>query len=779
MLEAKYSMLMALRALILCALLGVANAKFWLEDIGHHGISPYHPSGAAYQIFRNVKDFGAIGDGVTDDTMAINAAISAGQRCAPGLCKGSVVSPATVYFPPGTYLISDSIIDFYHTQLIGDPTNRPTIKAAPFFPKEKFGLIDANPYQPGGSLAWNSTNTFFRQIRNLILDTTAMPADVRAVGIHWPSSQATAITNCVFLLSTVPGNQHTGLFIEEGSGGLLNDLYFSGGGTAAILGNQQYTARNLWFYGSEIAISMKWNWGWTFKGAYFKDCGIGIQMDEEQASTGSITLLDSWFEHTDTAITTTRKINDNKGANGTLVMDNVKFNAVNKILLGPDGIILTEDYVKQGGGDMFIMGHVVDSIGFFAQTGFYNLPSSRKPLLLEGGKYYEKSKPQYEEFPASAFLSARAYGVKGDGSSDDTQALNALLKYAAEHGLILHLDAGIYVVTDTVYIPPNSRIVGEAMASTIMAYGPRFQDLSNPRPVVKVGVPGQVGRIEWSDTFVSTRGPCAGAILLEYNLFSDGVPSRMWDIHTRIGGFPGTDLQLPQCPAIQHDDAINPKCIAAFMSMHLTQQSGGLFSENCWFWVADHDLEDDQYQRLTIFAGRGLLIESQRGRIWLSATGSEHHVMYQYHFLNTQNIYMGHLQTESPYFQPRPLARFPFPALAQFNDPDFNRDCDGPSVEPCETSWGIKMQGSRDVAIYGAGLYSFFVNYDHTCSRPNSTRHCQERILSIQDSAGGIEIFGLSTVGTRVMVEQDGRDLIPAVLNNSTFADTLGLYRPV
>lgn len=63
MLEAKYSILMALRALILCALLGVANAKFWLEDIGHHGISPYHPSGAAYQIFRNVKDFGAIGDG--------------------------------------------------------------------------------------------------------------------------------------------------------------------------------------------------------------------------------------------------------------------------------------------------------------------------------------------------------------------------------------------------------------------------------------------------------------------------------------------------------------------------------------------------------------------------------------------------------------------------------------------------------------------------------------------------------------------------------------------
>lgn len=38
---------------------------------------------------------------VTDDTAAINAAISAGVRCAPGVCKGSTLSPATVYFPSG------------------------------------------------------------------------------------------------------------------------------------------------------------------------------------------------------------------------------------------------------------------------------------------------------------------------------------------------------------------------------------------------------------------------------------------------------------------------------------------------------------------------------------------------------------------------------------------------------------------------------------------------------------------------------------------------------
>lgn len=366
----------------------------------------------------------------------------------------------------------------------------------------------------------------------------------------------------------------------------------------------------------------------------------------------------------------------------------------------------------------------------------------------------------------------------GDGSTDDTASLNAFFNYTSTNGLIAHLDAGTYVVTDTVFIPPNSRIVGEAMGSIIMAAGVKFQDMKSPRAVVIVGLPGQVGRIEWSDTFVSTRGPCAGAILIQYNLFSAGVPSGMWDVHTRIGGYPGTDLQLAQCPALINDDSINPNCIAAYMSMHITAQAGGLFTENCWFWVSDHDLEDNQYQRVTIYAGRGLLIESKRGRIWISATGSEHHVLYQYQLVNTNNIYFGHLQTESPYFQPRPLARYPFPAVPELNDPNFALDCARDSTEPCETSWGMRILGSTEVVVHGAGLYSFFENYDHTCSRPNSTANCQERILSVKNSHGGVKFLGLSTVGTRIMVEQNGRDLVPARPNNSTFADTLALYSP-
>lgn len=104
------------------------------------------------------------GDGVTDDTAAINAAISAEGRIGPSNGQTSKTTPAIVYFPSGTYIVSSSIIDYYFTQLIGNPNDLPVLKASVNFPAT--WIIDGDQYQSTGNQGWGSTNVFYRQIRN-------------------------------------------------------------------------------------------------------------------------------------------------------------------------------------------------------------------------------------------------------------------------------------------------------------------------------------------------------------------------------------------------------------------------------------------------------------------------------------------------------------------------------------------------------------------------------------------------------------------------------------
>ena len=151
---------------------------------------------------------------MTDDTYAIQNAISSGNRCAPGVCESSTITPAVVYFPAGTYVINSSLIDYYYTQMIGNPNSLPVLKPTANF--AGFGVIDGSQYQAGGVLGFGATNTFYRQVRNFIIDMTNIPASSSALGIHWPTAQATSLQNIEFIMSDAPGTQHTGVFMEAG-----------------------------------------------------------------------------------------------------------------------------------------------------------------------------------------------------------------------------------------------------------------------------------------------------------------------------------------------------------------------------------------------------------------------------------------------------------------------------------------------------------------------------------------------------------------------------------
>jgi len=70
-----------------------------------------HNTDGTHKDVFNVKDFGATGDGTTDDTIAINLATTAVNNTGGG----------TVYIPKGKYKLSNSLVLYSNTTLLMDP----------------------------------------------------------------------------------------------------------------------------------------------------------------------------------------------------------------------------------------------------------------------------------------------------------------------------------------------------------------------------------------------------------------------------------------------------------------------------------------------------------------------------------------------------------------------------------------------------------------------------------------------------------------------------------
>ncbi|KAF2872077.1 pectate lyase superfamily protein-domain-containing protein [Massariosphaeria phaeospora] len=739
---------------------------YWLNDIQHQGRAAFNPDPNGYKVFRNVKDYGARGDGVTDDSEAINRAIREQNRCGPWVCDSSTDSPAIVYFPAGVYIIGKKLDFYYMTMLIGNPNDRPVLKASPNL--EAIALIDANPYSDQGQPGWISTNVFLRQIRNFIIDLTPIPATKGAQGIHWPASQATSIQYVKILMNRAANSVHAGIFIENGSGGFLADIETEGGKYGLNVGNQQFTMRNIRISGASIGISQIWNWGWLYQGLTISDCGTAFSMlngDATKQEVGSVVIIDSTITNCQTFVDTIWSRTSKPIGAGQLIVENIQLNNVPVAVKANGATVL-------GGGTTRIaawgQGNKYTPNGPEKFQGAIT-PAKRPQGLLDGDRFYTKSKPQYNNLQVGSFLSARSAGARGDGNSDDTTAIQNAINQAIRENKVLFFDHGVYKVTNTIYVPPGARMVGEAY-SVIMASGNTWSNMDNPVPVIQIGRPGDRGSVEWSDMIVATQGATPGAKLIEYNLATDRG-SGIWDVHTRIGGAKGTGLQIAQCPV----GSVKNECMAAHTNVHITKSASGAFFENNWFWTADHDLDDADSTRVAIFTARGLLVEGSN--TFLYANGVEHHSLYQYQFSEARDIIAGFIQTETPYYMPTPDARSQ-PYHTGGNDPNYHDAAVCPSGQTCN-ALGLRVVNSQNVLIYGAGLYSFFRSYDTTCSKdtaPNGFRNCQSRIFSVEGSTTNLLAYSLNQVGVEHMVTIDQQDRANWSDNLSVYSNTIGLF---
>lgn len=134
---------------------------------------------------------------------------------------------------------------------------------------------------------------------------------------------------------------------------------------------------------------------------------------------------------------------------------------------------------------------------------------------------------------------------------------------------------------------------------------------------------------------------------------------------------------------------------------------------------------------------------------------------------------MGQIQTETAYYQPNPNALIPFPENIALSDPVFSPSSNAAS------GWGLRIVRSNNILGYGVGLYSFFDNYSTNCSAVGAGAVCQARIVSVEGGRNSydISLYNLNTVGATQMVTRDGEDIASNVDNDSTFVDTVNVFR--
>ena len=305
---------------------------YWYEKIKHNGINT-GTTNSKYLVYRNVRDFGAKGDGTTDDSAAIQKAIntvdgSTGTRSGGASLTGA---PAVIYFPSGTYLLNAGLKNIMGTVLMGDPTNRPVLKAGSGF---RDAVLLAG--QATGSVGLVA---FFYEIKNLVLDSTVVAPTKAITLLQYSVSQACQLSNVMFNMPVGAGG-HTGIATAGQIMPLLmNEVSIFGGGVGYSANALQLHLKNWYFQGmfsfahgavsqltgplADVGTGIKVSdtlTQATFQGLRFERCTIAI--DATSGGSGHLSILDSSAADTPTfllAATTTTATN----LQGSLVLENV------------------------------------------------------------------------------------------------------------------------------------------------------------------------------------------------------------------------------------------------------------------------------------------------------------------------------------------------------------------------------------------------------------------------------------------------------------------------
>jgi glucan 1,3-beta-glucosidase len=183
---------------------------------------------------------------------------------------------------------------------------------------------------------------------------------------------------------------------------------------------------------------------------------------------GNVILVDAKSVNSGTTIVF-RESGTQGDRNEQITIENLTHDNSNPIAVNSNGVtrLAATSHV-----DTWVWGNAIP--GYFQSGTTYT--TTRPGALLDSNQnYFTADAPTYAGYALDQFINVKSvsgYPVKGDGATDDSASLNAILKQAATNCKIAYFPYGVYVVKSTLFVPPNSRIIGEAWATISGMYPP-------------------------------------------------------------------------------------------------------------------------------------------------------------------------------------------------------------------------------------------------------------------------------------------------------------------
>jgi hypothetical protein len=569
-------------------------------------------------VYLTAQEFGVRGDGASDDSAAIQAAIDK----APGHGREGIV-----FVPAGRYRLTRTIYIWPGVRVIGYGVTRPVFVLAANTPGFQQGmgvmviftgarpgdgspLGSRVPFPPPGTVPPNdkiadaNPNTFYSAMSNI--DFEIGEGNPAAVAMRFHVAQHSYLAHMDFHIGS-------GLAALDQVGNEAEDLHFFGGRYGILTEKTspawQFTLIDSTFDGQREAAIREHEVGLTLIRDTFRNVPTAIDIDPKYSD--ELWAKDCRFESVSNAVVT---ISNEKSPLTEIGFENAVLKDVpifarlresGKNVAGKGAIY----EVKNFNYGLIVPGEgVMGSIGMrYDAAPLSTMPAPLPPAI--------RALP-----PTTEWTNVHEFGVKGDGTTDDTAAI----QQAIETHRFLYFPSGHYVIRDTLTLEPDTVLIGLHPTLTqfdLLDETPGYEGIGAPKAAI-LAPSGGSNIITGLGVFTGGVNPRAVAVL-----WMAGEDSLIDDVRFLGGHGSGTNPYNNNHTA---DSDLHKRWDGQYPSLWI-EGGGGTFAD---IWTPN------------TFAQSGFLVSHTKFPGHVYELSTEHHLRNEIKFDHAENWDVNAPQTE-------------------------------------------------------------------------------------------------------------------------------------